>query len=95
MLFRSQNQVASPALSPPVATSPVAAPGGESHGTEMKQMMELSEPNENHKLLASLDGTWNYTIKFWMNPNSNAPSEESKGTAVRKSIMGGRYIVME
>lgn len=91
----AQDQVASPASSATVATSPVAASGNLPGGADMKQMMELSEPNENHKLLASLDGTWNYTIKFWMNPDSNAPSEESKGTAVRKSIMGGRYIVMD
>jgi len=57
--------------------------------------MDLSKLNENHKLLASLDGTWNYTIKLWMNPDPNAKPEESKGTAVRKSIMDGRYVVMD
>ncbi len=61
----------------------------------MKQMMELSKLNENHKLLASMDGNWNYTIKMWMNPDPNAPPQESKGTATRKSIMGGRYCVMD
>ncbi len=76
----------SPAESPAVATSPAAASatGG-----------ELSKLNENHKLLASMDGNWNYTIKFWMNPDPNAPPQESKGTATRKSIMGGRYFVMD
>ncbi len=58
-------------------------------------MMELSKLNENHKLLASMDGNWNYTIKMWMNPDPNAPPQESKGTATRKSIMGGRYCVMD
>jgi hypothetical protein len=92
----AQDQAASPASSPIVATSPVAAPGGEPNEAEMmNQMMELSKLNENHKLLASLDGTWNYTIKFWMNPDPSAKPQESKGTAVRKSIMGGRYIVMD
>jgi hypothetical protein len=92
----AQDQAAPPASSPTVATSPVAAPGGEPNEAEMmNQMMELSKLNENHKLLASLDGTWNYTIKFWMNPDPNAKPQESKGTAVRKSIMDGRYIVMD
>jgi hypothetical protein len=61
----------------------------------MKQMMEMSKLNENHKLLSSLDGNWNYTIKFWMNPDPNAPPQESKGTATRKSVMGGRYVMMD
>jgi hypothetical protein len=92
----AQDQAASPASSPTVGTSPVAAPGGEPNEADMmRQMMDLSKLNENHKLLASLDGTWNYTIKLWMNPDPNAKPEESKGTAVRKSIMDGRYVVMD
>ena len=91
----AQDQAASPASSPTVATSPVAATGEPNEADMMKQMMDLSKLNENHKLLASLDGTWNYTIKFWMNPDPNAKPEESKGTAVRKSIMDGRYVVMD
>ena len=55
----------------------------------MKQMMEFSKLNENHKLLSGLDGNWNYTIKFWMNPDPNAKPQESKGTATRKNVMGG------
>lgn len=61
----------------------------------MKQMMELSKMNENHKLLSSLDGNWSYTIKMWMNPDPNAKPQESKGMATRKSIMGGRYVMMD
>jgi len=61
----------------------------------MKQMMEMSKLNENHKLLTDLDGNWNYTIKFWMNPDPNAPPQQSKGTATRKSVMGGRYVMMD
>jgi hypothetical protein len=61
----------------------------------MKQMMELSKTGENHKLLANLAGTWVYDIKFWMNPDPNAPPSESKGTAVRKPIMNRRYFVMD
>jgi Protein of unknown function (DUF1579) len=89
----------SPAASPAVATSPaaaVSAPGGQPNPQEMmKQMIEMSKLNENHKLLAGMDGNWNYTIKFWMNPDPSAPPQQSKGTATRKSIMGGRYFVMD
>src|SRR5947207_12492427 len=88
----------SPAESPAAATSSAAASaaGGQPNPQEMmKQMIELSKLNENHKLLASMDGNWDYTIKFWMNPDPNAPPQESKGTATRKSIMGGRYVTMD
>ena len=61
----------------------------------MQQMIELSKLNENHKLLAGLDGTWSYTVKMWMNPDPNAKPQESKGTAVRKSMMDGRFFVMD
>ena len=45
----------------------------------MKHMMEMSKLNENHKLLADMDGNWNFTIKMWMNPDPNAKPQESKG----------------
>ena len=89
-------QAGSPASSPVVATSPVAAPSGmPSEAEMMKQMIELSKLNENHKLLSSLDGTWNYTVKMWMNGDPSTKPQESKGTAVRKSIMDGRFSVMD
>jgi hypothetical protein len=81
-------------------TGQVAVPANPATGQPnaadmMKQMMELSKIGENHKLLSSLDGNWDYTIKFWMNPDPNAKPQESKGTATRKSIMGGRYVMMD
>jgi Protein of unknown function (DUF1579) len=92
----AQDESASPSSSPAVTTSPVAAPAGQPNEAEMmKQMMELAKLNENHKLLAGLSGTWSYTVKFWMNPDPNAKPQESKGTAVRKSMMDGRYSVMD
>jgi hypothetical protein len=57
----------------------------------MQKMMEISKLNENHKLLGELAGTWKYTVKMWMDPS--APPQESKGNAVRKEMMGGRYYV--
>ena len=59
----------------------------------MAKMMELSKLNDNHKLLGTLAGTWTNTVKMWMDPKGNPT--ESKGTAVRKAIMGGRYYVCD
>ncbi|PYJ33198.1 MAG: hypothetical protein DME79_06910 [Verrucomicrobia bacterium] len=98
--------IAIPSFAQTPATSPATASGasaaqpanatGQPNPQEMmKQMMELSKLNENHKLLSSLDGNWNFAIKMWMNPDPNAPAQESKGTATRKSIMGGRYVTMD
>lgn len=87
-------QVAVPAN--PASGTGASAPTGQPNPSDMmKQMMELSKIGENHKLLSSLDGNWDYTIKFWMNPDPSAPPQESKGTATRKSIMGGRYVMMD
>jgi hypothetical protein len=57
----------------------------------MAKMMALAQPGENHKLLQGMVGTWSYTVKMWMDPKAG-PSE-STGTAVRKSIMDGRYVI--
>jgi hypothetical protein len=61
----------------------------------MAKMMELSKLNDNHKLLASLDGTWNCNVKMWMDGDTSKKPDVSKSTAVRKSIMDGRYVVMD
>ena len=81
-----------------VTTAPVAAPttnpSAEPNPAEMMKMMEENAKlNENHKLLAEMVGSWNYTVKMWMDPS--APPSESKGTATRKAEMGGRYFVMD
>jgi hypothetical protein len=95
---------------PSFAQSPATSPAGASVGTAvqatgatgqpnpqemMKQMMEMSKLNENHKLLADMNGNWNYTIKMWMGPDPSAKPQESKGTATRKSAMDGRYATMD
>jgi hypothetical protein len=99
-LIATNSFAQSPATSPPTASAPDAAqpapPGGQPNPQEMmKQMMDMSKLNENHKMLSEMDGNWNYTIKMWMNPDPNAKPQESKGTASRKSIMGGRYVMMD
>jgi hypothetical protein len=87
----------SPAMASPSGgqASPGERPSAEDMQKMMIQMMELGKPGENHKVLADLAGTWTYTIKMWMNPDPNAKPEESKGTAVRKSMMDGRFFVTD
>jgi Protein of unknown function (DUF1579) len=88
-----------PAASSPAmnATTTTTAPATTTTSTstapsadEMKQMMELAKLNDNHKLLASMAGTWSYTVKMWMDPKGKPT--ESTGTAVRKAVMDGRYV---
>ncbi|MEO6405595.1 MAG: DUF1579 domain-containing protein [Ferruginibacter sp.] len=57
--------------------------------TMMKNWQAYMTPGEPHKLLASWDGTWTGDIKMWMAPG--APPQVTKGTAVNKMILGGRY----
>jgi len=67
-----------------------AAPG---EAKMMAKMAELGQPSANHKLLAELVGSWDLKVTLWMAPG--APPSVSSGTAVRKSILGGRYFVMD
>ncbi|MGH7939134.1 MAG: DUF1579 domain-containing protein, partial [Chthoniobacterales bacterium] len=75
----------------PNDTSSPASAAQPSDAEMMKQMMELSKPNENHKLLGQLAGHWNYTVQMWMAPGT--PPQKSSGSGVTKAIMGGRYYV--
>jgi hypothetical protein len=59
----------------------------------MAAMMEYAKLGENHKLLASGVGTWEYKLKFWMNPDN--PPSESGGTSVARTVMDGRYVITE
>lgn len=60
------------------------------HDAMMEKWKEFSTPNENHQVLGTLVGNWNYTIKWWMSPD--AKPEESKGASEIEWIMGGRFI---
>jgi hypothetical protein len=81
-----------PAASSPAVSS--AQPSADEMKKMMEQMMELGKPGENHKLLADLAGNWSYTLKMYMDPTTGKPSE-SKGTAVRKAVMDGRYFIAD
>lgn len=56
----------------------------------MTKMKEYATPNENHKVLDSLVGSWNYTLKWWMAPDSQP--EESTGSSENKWTLGGRFV---
>ncbi len=71
------------------------APTGMPSADDMKMMMEMAKLNDNHKLLAAMDGNWEYVIKMWMDGDTSKKPQESKGTAVRKSIMDGRFFTMD
>src|SRR3984893_4366275 len=75
------------------ATASSAQPSAADMQKMMQQMMELGKPGENHKMLAATAGTWNYTVKMWMDGDTSAKPQESKGTATRKMIMNGRFLV--
>ena len=88
----SKADTAVPSTAAAVATTDAQKPN---EAEMMAKMMELSKLNDNHKLLASLDGTWNCNVKMWMDGDTSKKPDVSKSTAVRKSIMDGRYVVMD
>jgi hypothetical protein len=91
MSFGQEIQPAAKATDATKPTSLSQAPSAQPSEAEMMaKMMELSKLNDNHKLLADMAGTWNYTVKSWMDPKGSPT--ESTGTAVRKAVMDGRYV---
>ena len=59
----------------------------------MATMMDLAKPGENHKLLAGGIGSWDYRVKYWLNPDN--PPVESGGTSVARTVMDGRYVITD
>jgi len=57
----------------------------------MKRWKEASTPNEMHKLLESLVGSWKAEIKIWMKGPDSLPSV-SKGSAQYQMVLGGRFV---
>ncbi len=89
----AQTSATSPDAASPAASSATSA-GSPSEAEMMKQMMEMAKLNDNHKLLATLAGSWSFTVTMW-GADPNAKPETSKGTGVTKPIMDGRYFVMD
>ncbi|MCI0651893.1 MAG: DUF1579 domain-containing protein [Planctomycetes bacterium] len=87
------SQVVSQDSGKPEKTSGKGAPTGQPSPEQaemMKKMMELCAPGEQHKMLAKREGTWDYKIKFKMDPT--AEWENSTGTSTTKMVMGGRFL---
>jgi hypothetical protein len=91
----SQATSTSPSAATSTAAVPSAATDQPNEAEMMKQMMELSKLTENHKLLGQLAGSWTFVNKMWMSPDPKAQPIETKGTAVRKPLMDGRYYVVD
>ncbi|MCC7316275.1 MAG: DUF1579 domain-containing protein [Planctomycetes bacterium] len=58
----------------------------------MEARIKATSPGEHHKHLMKLVGTWSAKAKFWMRPDDKP--NEGQGTATWKSIMGGRYVML-
>jgi hypothetical protein len=56
-------------------------------------MQKASTPGEAHKKLMAHAGSWDASIKMWMDPK--APVMEAAGKAEFKPIMGDRYLQQE
>jgi len=79
---------------PQDAGKPAPRPAGEPGAQDAPEMampdMSLMMPNEHHKKLAALAGTWTINGKMVM---PGAPPMEFSGQSEVKSVMGGRYLV--
>ncbi len=73
-----------------------AAPAGEMDAKMMAEMMAqmetMAQPDENHKLLASMAGEWTTVNKCQM---PGMPATETAGTASFKTVLGGRYVIAD
>ncbi len=81
-----------------VPLTPVAEKEEKEEGKmDMQAMIEvyakLATPGVPHKLLASLEGSWNAKVKAWMEPNG--PPMESEGISEQKMLLGGRFLHQE
>ena len=56
----------------------------------MAKWQAYASPNDNHKILDPLAGTWSHVVTWWMTPDSQP--EMSKGMSETKWVMGGRYL---
>ncbi|MFH0982215.1 MAG: DUF1579 domain-containing protein [Planctomycetota bacterium] len=68
-----------------------------STGSDLESLVDMivryAMPGEHHKLLGKMAGSWNLSVKYWM--NSELPAVESKGTCTRKWILGNRFVLEE
>ena len=74
--------------------------GGQGDDAKKKQAelmaayVRAGTPGPQHKLLEPIIGKWNFAGKFW-HMDSSQPAMEAKGTAERKWVLGGRFVLDE
>lgn len=59
----------------------------------MEAWMKIAAPGPMHEHFKAWTGTWDTEITMWMAPG--APPQQSKGTAVNKLLLGGRFLYSE
>jgi uncharacterized protein DUF1579 len=76
---------------PSKAKAPAGAPAMDEATQQMMAMMEkMGAPGPEHAQLMKLAGNWKATTKSWMGPGDPMVSQ---GTATRKPILGGRFLM--
>lgn len=66
------------------------AEGGGMDEAKMAEMMKLCEPGDHHKHLEPFVGKWDFTMKWWSAPGSEA--ESGVGKSEFKWILNGRQL---
>jgi hypothetical protein len=95
ILVASQGFISPPAFAQKPSITPKTVPSSAPDQADMtKRMVELSKPGENHKLLASLAGTWEFTGKHFPDDPNEKPIEV-KGSCVGKPLWERRYFLTE
>ena len=56
----------------------------------MEAMMKAATPGAPHKKLDAIVGTFDATVKMWMNPSR--PAQESSGKEENRWVLGNRYV---
>ena len=60
---------------------------------QTKKWMDYMTPGKEHADLAKMNGDWNFSAKFWMDPT--AAAQTSDGIANCEMLLGGRYMQMK
>ena len=56
----------------------------------MAKWQAYASPNDNHRVLDPLVGTWSHVVTWWMTPDSQP--EMSQGMTETQWVMGGRFL---
>ena len=56
----------------------------------MQKLIEKGSPSEQHQILASLSGIWDYDLKYWSKKGSEP--QLSNGTVDNKMVLGDRFL---